>query len=184
MNKLLIGGVALAALAAMPAFAVQQRPATQPMTRASVQTMVQAQFERADANRDGFVTKAEAETAVAATRGQRQAQRGAGRGEMFARLDANKDGSISRVEFDARPDRAQRGKRRADRMQRRGNRPQRGGMMGARAFDRADSDRDGRLSLAESTAARLARFDRADANRDGSVTREEQRAVRAVSPNG
>jgi len=52
---------------------------------------------------------------------------------------------------------------------------------------RVDTDRDGRISLAEMTAQRLARFDRLDTNRDGTLTREERRVARAqrrAKPNG
>jgi Ca2+-binding EF-hand superfamily protein len=112
---------------------------------------------------------------------------------LFARLDANGDGSISRAEFDARPERGPaRQERRGNRMERRG---ERGGMMGAgfgaRMFERADADKDGRISIAEATARPLAMFDRADANKDGTVTLEERRAAwqavraqRQARPNG
>ena len=42
--------------------------------------------------------------------------------------------------------------------------------------------RDGRISLAEATRARLERFDRVDQNDDGRITREEVQALRAQRP--
>jgi hypothetical protein len=183
MKKLILAGGAAVALAAVPALAIQQDNArqAQPMTRADVQTRIQTQFAKADADRDGFVTKAEAEARIGAAREQRQAKRGERRAEMFARLDANRDGSLSREEFAAPKVRTgeERAKRRAHRGMRGGKQ---GGMMmggfGARFFERADIDKDGRVSLAEASARSLARFDRADANKDGTVTDEERRAAR------
>lgn len=183
MKILVLSGVAAVALAAVPAFALQQGGA-QPMTRAAVQTMVQTHFAQADANRDGFVTKAEAEARTATMREQRQAKRGERRAELFARLDANNDGSISQAEFSARPDRgdrserrAERAERRGDRMERRGQRGAMGGRFGAHMFERADADKDGRLSLAEASAPALAMFDRVDADKNGAVSAEERRTA-------
>lgn len=187
MNNFALAGIAAAALAAVPALAIQQDSGPQPMTRAAVQARVQAHFAQADADNDGFITKAEAEARAAASREQRRVNRSERRAERFARLDANGDGSISRAEFDAPRQRGDRAERRENRSERRAERrgerrAMRGGMggmrFGARAFDRLDTDRDGRISLADVSARALARFDRLDANRDGTVTREERRAMR------
>lgn len=197
MKKFAFAGVAVAALAlAIPALAQQgpERGAmAQPMSRAAVQANVQARFARSDADRDGYVTQAEAQASRQDMRAQRQAHRAERRGEMFARLDANGDNSISRAEFDARGgaktgDRAERrgarAERRADRMERRGERRgQRGAMMGrmgARGFQAMDMDKDGRVSIADATAHALARFDRIDANRDGMISADERQAARAA----
>ena len=45
---------------------------------------------------------------------------------------------------------------------------------GGRLFEMADSNRDGRVSLAEAQQAALQHFDRADLNHDGTLTREER----------
>lgn len=184
MKKIILLGVAAAALVATPTLAQQGRGLERGagVTRAEVETRVRDMFARVDANRDGFVTQAEAQ----AFRGGASAERGDNRGERrearFARLDANRDGSISRDEFFARAERADRaegGERRGRRAERRG---QRGGMMarlGGKRFERIDADKDGRISLAEVTTQRLRAFDRADGNRDGRLTREERQAVRA-----
>jgi Ca2+-binding EF-hand superfamily protein len=196
MKRYALAGAA-AALLAVPALAAQgpNRTPGQPVTRAEMQARVQAQFARADADRDGFVTQAEAQAAADRWKGTR----GAGRGNFFERLDANKDGSISRAEAEAVPARANRqgnGERRAGMFARldanndgmvtraefdarRGLRAAHAARLGGKIFSRADSDGDGRISLAEATAQRLARFDRRDANRDGTLTREERRAHRA-----
>ena len=186
MNKFLIGGAAAAAILAgggavaqtaapqpgAPAMQMHQRHMAGPMTRATVASHVQAMFARADANRDGFITKAEAEAVKQQMHG-RMAERRAGtkrpdRAGVFDLIDANKDGMISREEFAARPQRAKMARHAGMRG------------MGGKMFDRADANNDGRVSLAEAQQAALARFDRADANRDGTISREERMQVRQL----
>ncbi len=187
--KLLLAASAVAAIAsASPALAqavapgAQAAPAMKAMSRADLSQMVQQRFAQADANRDGFVTQAEAK-ALAGQRPQRMQQRAARGGEgggkraqrrdpaaMFTRLDTNSDGVISRAEFDSvrgqgRQRMAQKGAMRAR-------------AFGGRMFAMADTDKDGRISLQEATAATMKRFDSADANRDGVVTREERQQRR------
>jgi Ca2+-binding EF-hand superfamily protein len=194
MHKFLLAGAAAALLAAptlaQPGQGMGRGPA-QPIARAAVQTMIQARFARADANRDGFVTQAEL-AARAGARGERKAERAERRharqpgqarspeqiARRFERLDTNRDGQISRAEFGTRQ--AARAERRAGAGEGRA-RGGRGGMgmgIGLRAFARVDANGDGRVSLAEATARGLSAFDRIDANRDGMVTAEERRAAR------
>jgi Ca2+-binding EF-hand superfamily protein len=129
MKKILFAGAAIAAFIAIPASAQdggeRRGPMAGPLTRAGVQAMVQARFAMVDANRDGFVTREEAEARTAFRRGRMGERMAARRGRMEARggreeargedrqeriqermstrfdkLDANHDGSISRSEFD------------------------------------------------------------------------------------
>lgn len=158
-------------------------------TRADVQARVARMFAATDANRDGFITQAEA-TVRGAQAGRRQG--GGGRqadhakrmDEHFAELDADRNGSISRAEFDAQHagGRENRAERRAERTERRAERMQRrnasGIAMRPRQFERSDANKDGRLTLAEASTRPLARFAQADANGDGTLTREERRAAR------
>jgi hypothetical protein len=200
MKKFVLFGVAAAALVAIPAAAQPQR-GERVIDRAQIESRVGAMFARVDANRDGFITQAEADAARTAVRGQRMQQRGVRQGvrgerreAAFARLDTDRNGIISRAEFTApraqgegRAERREaRGERRAARFERRGERRGPRGAMGARfgaqAFARMDSDRDGRVSLAEATRFRLERFERMDANNDGRISREEVQAVRAERP--
>lgn len=180
MKTLILGGAALAALAAIPASAqpAGQFRAGAELTRSEMQQRVEAHFAHSDANRDGFVTQDEV-----------RAQREARRAQRFDRLDSNNDGMISRAEFEA-PRVARGGERRAIRVERRGERfahrrgPRGGGIMtarfGARAFAAMDMNRDGRVALAEAQRIALQRFDRVDSNRDGTITLDERQAARAA----
>jgi hypothetical protein len=174
--------------------------ARSPMTRADVQARVQQQFARRDTNRDGFLV-AEELAMRGGMRGGMAGQRnivvrrmgpgGAVPQAMgnadaaFDRLDANRDGSISRAEFgQARQVRIEKrvmvdgqpGQPGAMRMMRRGGG---GGMLGPALLQRADANRDGRVSLAEATGAALQHFDMMDRNRDGRLTPDERAAGRA-----
>lgn len=184
MTKLLIGVAAVAL--AVPALA-QVAPTPEPQmqraekiqTRADVQAKIAKHFARVDANRDGFVTKDEVDTAAQAFRGKRAERRADRRGHMFDRLDTNRDGAISRPEWDA--GQAQREQHGAQRDHNGDGRPDRegfgrGGMhgFGGHIFDMADANKDGRVSLQEAQAAALHHFDMVDANRDGRITREER----------
>lgn len=199
MKKAIILGAAAAVLAVTPTLAQNVGGAAAGQTRADVTARVQTAFARVDANRDGFVTQAEAQSVAGATRQQRQANRGERRAERaqqrearFTRLDVNRDGAISRDEFFAQRTRqgGDRAERRGDRQERRAERQerrqerraqrgQRGMRFGERAFARMDTNSDGRVSLAEATASRLQRFDRIDTNRDGRLTPEERQQARA-----
>lgn len=182
MKKMVMGVLAAAVLSA-PASA---QVAGAGMTRADMEARVRANFARVDANRDGFVTREEAEAVRRAARTERRGDRRAKREAQFAKLDADRDGTVSRTEFIERAAQAERGDRRARRAERRAERRERlarrreGRGFGERMFERVDADRDGRVSLAEATAARSRAFERLDANRDGRVTREERRQARAA----
>jgi Ca2+-binding EF-hand superfamily protein len=178
MKKIALLGAAAAALIAVPAAAQPQRDGAHVMDRAQVEQRVAAMFARFDANRDGYVTQAEAQAA----RETMHAHRGERREAAFARLDADRNGAISREEFmAARGGRAE-GVRRVGQGERRGMRGQYAGMRGGfgpEVFARLDTDRDGRISLAEATHARVERFQRMDRNNDGRISAEERQAVRA-----
>jgi Ca2+-binding EF-hand superfamily protein len=203
MNKYLLGGSVAAVLVATTS-AIAQVPAPAPVapqvhnqawqgrtavqTRAEVAAHVRKMFDRLDANRDGSITKAEAE-AVKAKGGEwaeRRMHRGGAGGQkadggaMFNRLDADHDGSVSRAEFDAAH--AQREQRVATRDQNGDGRPDGGRMggghgmraMGGRMFEMADANHDGRVTIQEATSAALRHFDTADVNRDGQLTPDER----------
>jgi len=165
------------------------------MTRAETVAMVRDHFGRLDADRDGAIT-----TAEIAERHGKMADHGRHiegiaphamrHHEMrdpnaaFDRIDANKDGSISRDEFaKAREERHERRivikeQRKEKRSEMRKHRM--GGIGGARMIVMADTDKDGRVTLAEAEAMALRHFDQMDSNRDGQVTPEERRAGRKL----
>ena len=184
MARLLVAGLLLAAatpLLAQPAPMAPGAPmrVAKTMVRADLQTRVQTQFAKRDANRDGFLTAEEMTRRGGGMKMRRMGGQQATRDPnvAFDRLDANRDGSINRDEF-ARA-RQVRIEKRATMKQHRGMRHGGGGMMGAAMLKMADANRDGRVSLVEANAGALRHFDMMDTNRDGRVTPEERAAGRA-----
>ena len=170
-----IAGAALAATLGVAAYAAA--PDGPPKTRAEVQARVAEHFKKADANGDGFVTKAEADAARATMKAKFAERREERRDERFAMLDTDKNGSLSKDEFSARPPRSE--DMEHGRMHRGHGMRHGGGMaMGGMWFERADANKDGKVSLAEASAGALAMFDRADANKDGTISPEEHEAAR------
>lgn len=163
-------GVAIAQVAPQPT--MKPMHMAKPQTRADVQARVQKMFARLDTNRDGFIDQSEiaaAKTRMHGRMADRQPAAGAARGGAFDRLDTNHDGNISRQEFDTA-------------MQGRGTMMHHAGMrhMGAKMLERADANRDGRISLAEAQQAALARFEAMDLNHDGTVTPDERLETRKM----
>ena len=167
------------------------------MTRDDVVKHVREFFGRIDANHDGFVTRDELGSMheqMMGMRGEMAKRMGEhgmmrpDRAAMFDKLDTNHDGSISRQEYMAAQPRV-----REERVfvVRRDGAPGapgtagpegmtrlHGGMgmgFGARLFDMADANHDGRVSLQEAETAALAHFDRADLNHDRKITPDERR---------
>jgi Ca2+-binding EF-hand superfamily protein len=128
-------------------------------------------FDRIDANHDGKITVAEAEAAKSqhskGKAGQPAEAHATAFKGLFARADTNKDNVITRAEFDAM------GQQIKARMEKAG--AARGGM---RMFDTDDSNKDGKVSLAEMQQTTLARFDRLDLNHDGTISPEERQQAR------
>ncbi|HVY99814.1 MAG TPA: EF-hand domain-containing protein [Dongiaceae bacterium] len=157
-------------------------------------------FAELDANKDGFITTDELKAfgdkmraqwqqkhadaqgatgqpdgtppAADASRGDRMAQ------HILARVDTDHDGKISKVEFDAesatlfkRLDKNSDGKIAADEVPAR--------HWGARGpqFGMMDTDKDGKVTKAEFTAAEDRMFQKLDANGDGVITRDEMQAA-------
>jgi Ca2+-binding EF-hand superfamily protein len=152
-------------------------------------------FADLDTNKDGFVTTDElkafgekmhaqwqqkhadasgdqTQTPPDASRGDRMAQ------HILARVDTDKDGKISKAEFDTestalfkRLDKNSDGKIASDEVPARhwGGKGQQFGMM--------DSDKDGKVTKAEFTAAEDKMFQKLDANGDGVITSDEMQAA-------
>jgi len=175
------------------------------MTRDEVVKHVSEMFAKLDTNKDGYITKAEVDAlhqkmegamAMAGDWQKRLADRGimmGDRNQIFDRLDTNHDGSISRQEFVAGQ-----GQVRQERIMimrnESGTAPgapgehgmrmhmhSMGGMgFATRLFDMADTNHDGRVSLAEAQAMALAHFDKADVNHDGKITPDERQQMHVL----
>lgn len=191
---ILAAGAAFAQPASAPAAAPQvqvmtmQRGEARTVTRDEVVAHVRDMFAKLDTNKDGVVTREEADASharMAAQMRERFAKRMAERGDMpkvdrgavFDRLDKNHDGMISRDEFTSAQPQVQ--ERRVMNEDGQGgsaamHRMHAGMGFGARLFDMADSNKDGRVSLQEATAMALQHFDSADVNHDGKLTPEER----------
>lgn len=206
MKKLLLAASAAVAVAGVaPALAqtaaptkvapASQRKAMKAINRADVSQNAQRRFARLDANKDGFVTQAEAQASTG-QRAQKMQQRAVKRMQrrdpaaMFARLDSNRDGQVTRVEAEAARTAVASGT---------GGKPATARAVAVGAmFDRGDTNRDGAISRAEfdsirairgqrmaAKGARLAKraggagrmFAMADANQDGRVSLQEATAM-------
>ena len=181
---LMTAAVAIAAPAPTPV-----APPEKAMARGEVQAKVRAHFAKMDTNKDGAITTVEiterrAKTADHAVQlGKAKHPGGAWQGENAVRdpnaafdlLDANKDGMISRDEF--AKGREMRIEKRIVMREHDGKHGAKhgGGMASGRMIAMADSNHDGRITLAEAEAMALQHFDKMDSNHDGQVTREERR---------
>ena len=148
------------------------------ITRAEAQTQVAARFAKADANGDGVLNEADKTARM---------------GRMFDTMDTDKNGSISRAEFTTAHsgmgmgmDHGEHkgmdhGKMGGDhKMGGPGMGGHRMGMGGGGAgmmLKMADANNDGAVTRDEAMAAALKHFDAMDANKDGQVTKAERQAA-------
>lgn len=139
------------------------------ITRAEAQTSATAMFAKMDANKDGKLDQSDREAML---------------GNKFTMLDTDKNGSISRQEFMAghkgmhgrgEPGMMGRGGHGMD-----GHHGRHGGHHGGMMMKMkmADANNDGSVSQAEFTAAANKRFETADSNKDGKISKEERDAAR------
>lgn len=142
---------------AVPKAAAPAAKAPTPVTRAAFVANVDTSFQRNDANRDGFLTKAEIAATEARAQQQVEARLTVRRKEAFDRVDANHDGTVSFAEFAA----AMPGVKADD---------------GTKAIAVLDTNKDGRVSIEEFRAPAVKRFDSVDKNRDGIASVDEMRA--------
>lgn len=149
MRFCLAFGLSLFALA--PA---QAQPAAKPILRSEFLTIMDQEFRKMDADRDGKLTRKEADQfqrAVAvAEAGQRNRT-------LFAQLDADRNGQVSQAEFlklsvPAPTDTAP-------------------------MFRQYDPNHDGIITIVENRAVKLSRFDAIDADKDGVASLAEQRSA-------
>jgi Ca2+-binding EF-hand superfamily protein len=148
ISTLFLAATAVAAQAQAPA-------APEAAVRTDFVKNLEASFDKADANNDGFITAQEMQSMEAKGIAAAQEKVDAQVTAQFQKLDTDKNGSLSLAEFKA----AARVKANAS--------PQ-------DLLAKFDTNKDGKVSKAEYQALPLAAFDRADTNKDGKVTREEQ----------
>ena len=153
-------------------------------TRNEVVAKVREHFAQIDSNRDGFLSKSEADAGHAAMK-DRMGDKLGGKdwksrrlehrdpGAAFDRLDANKDGAISRDEFAKGHE--MRTERRVE---------LRDGMTAVPGTPDGDGHGmhmrhmgGGGGTLQEATDAAVKHFDMADANHDGRITPDERRTM-------
>jgi len=154
---LLLASAPLAPLAA-------QAPAAnvpQPVARTAYMQKIDSGFVTADANRDGFADKAELEAVQAREFNAQKAFVIRQREALFKRLDKDNNGQLTMQEFNAQVTAA---RVKTD---------------SAAVLARFDTNKDGKVSLAENRAPAMAQFDRADTNKDGSLSVAEQKAAGA-----
>jgi hypothetical protein len=128
--------------------------APKPVVRTELVKQLDASFARIDTNRDGTITRAEADASQERARQLNVAQLQQRAEQQFRQLDTDKNGQISLVEFKARANAAQ-------------------VASGESAIALLDSNKDKQLTIHEFRAKRLAQFDASDINRDGMVTHAE-----------
>ena len=225
MRNLLLAGAAAAAIVAIGPAIAQPAPPTPPgvaqgsapvppvapgqrvqmqfhylpmkaETRDEMVAHVRDMFARLDANKDGYITRQEADAAHHQAMGGEMREKFAkrfadgdfphpDRAAMFDKLDTNKDGSITRQEFMAAQPHFNEGRA----IVMRDGPPEGGGGPGeprvkimrmhsmdmhGRMLKTADANHDGKVSLLEMTNAAVQHFDAADANHDGTLTRKER----------
>ncbi|MCY7280091.1 MAG: EF-hand domain-containing protein [Sphingomonas bacterium] len=133
--------------------------AAQPIARTAFMQRIDSVFVIADANKDGFADRAELESVQVKDLNARKAYVIKQREAAFRSLDKDNNGALSLTEFNAvvaaQPIKTDT----------------------AAVLSRFDTNKDGKVSLAENRAPALAQFDRADTNKDGSMSVAEQKAA-------
>lgn len=136
------------------------------ITKAELTAALEARFAKMDVNKDGQITQADRD----ARRTQRMDAR-------FTALDTNRDGQISKAEFTAGHQARKDKRAEAGKGEGRKGHHWRGRHHGGKGMMQRGGN-DGVVTKAQFMARPLAMFDRADTNKDGKVTAEEMTAAR------
>jgi Ca2+-binding EF-hand superfamily protein len=150
-----------AASPALPQGSAPPPKGPQPVSRAVYMSRIDIAFNAVDTNKDGFTDRAEIEAAERKAMTARKAQLIKQRENTFRQLDKDKNGSLTLAEFNG-PAAAQ-ALPKSDATQR---------------LQRFDTNKDGKISTAESRAPASAQFDRLDTNKDNILSVEEQQSGR------
>ena len=156
---MLMASAPIAPLAAQAAPAANS--ASRPIPRTLFMQRVDSVFVAVDTNKDGFADRAELLRAQTRDLNARKNEQLRQREVAFRRLDKDNNGSLTLAEFNAL---AAAAPLKTD---------------AAPVLSRFDTNKDGKVSLAENRAPALAQFDRADTNRDGVLSPTEVRAAAA-----
>lgn len=187
MNKLLLAATTLICVPAFaqappppPAIAMPGAAMGRTEVRSEVAARTQQIFTALDTNHDGVLDQGELDNAGARYPGgvsgggtAPAARMPLDRNAQFDLIDTNHDGMISRDEF------ARAGMTAPSAVAGGGGGGRRGGGGLGRGLANADTNHDGKVTLAEATAFMLQRFDRQDLNHDGQITPDERAAYRA-----
>ncbi len=157
MTRFLI--LALAAMTLSSAATAQNAP--RPITRSDYLKSTDNQFNGADTNHDGFISKAELLAQQQRDLDTAKANLTRNFTAQFNRLDTNHDGKLTLQEFLA------------------GLPPLHVGVPADQMLPQLDTNHDGKVSAEEFRNSRLAVFNRLDTNHDGVVSPEEQKAAGA-----
>lgn len=149
------------------------------LSKDEVPERMQGIFARADADKDGFITREELTKATAGQ--ERRGEGGPPMDMLFRAIDKNQDGVLSKEEIAGAAAALQTLDKNGDgqltqdevRPQMRGGRGGNPQEMISRMFEENDKNHDGKLSKAEMPERMAEMFDRADEDKDGFVTREE-----------
>jgi Ca2+-binding EF-hand superfamily protein len=134
-------------------------------------------LQRADANRDGTITRAEFDAAFEDSPMHNPAFVSLLRTSAFEAIDTNRDGTISSAEIADAPNRPRRVTKGASFLADGPPPPHEPANPNAARRPNPDTNNDQKISLAEWLARPDPMFDRGDANKDGRVTREEAAAA-------
>lgn len=139
------------------------------VTRAEAEAIERQLFDRIDANKDGAITRQESEEGTRALRAKELEMR-------FKALDGNADGRLTQPESKLPPaifDRLDQDKDHALTQAEFLAQPDRRAKHRELEFEQADTNHDGKVTRGEAAERAKQRFERADANHDGVITRAE-----------
>lgn len=129
------------------------------VSRADFAKNIDTRFAATDGNHDGVITKDELAAAEARALQRAGAVQQSRLEAEFKKLDTNHDNRLSLDEFKAAA-------------------PARKAGTGDRLLARFDTNKDGKVTIAEYRAPQLANFDKADTDRNGTLTAQEAQAAR------
>lgn len=148
------------------------------LTRAEFIASIDARFARLDTNRDGQVTPSERQAVREANRAERMQKH-------FAEMDANKDGNVTLAEMQAAHEK--RGEMHGERGERHGKGGHFGGRHGGpgkHGMRGMGGDPNATISKADFQARALQWFDKFDADKNGVVTKAERQQAWAARKAG